>query len=45
VNAGGKMLKAVELQLRFGVQQENGRRMLDLVAEQVPLVESKPSAA
>jgi hypothetical protein len=31
VNAGGKLLKAVELQIKFGAPGKDGRRVLNLV--------------
>lgn len=37
VNAGGKLLKAVELTIKFGQAQQNGDRILRLVAESRPL--------
>jgi hypothetical protein len=33
VNAGGKMLKAVEMQLKYGKQDDKGGRTLPLCAE------------
>jgi len=36
VNAGGKLLKAVELTIKFGQAQKNGDRVLRLVAEWRP---------
>lgn len=31
VNAGGKMLKAIELQLKYGKQDASGKKKLDLI--------------
>jgi hypothetical protein len=43
INAGGKLLKVVELTIRFGHQEINGNRVLRLAAESQPLVlEEKP---
>lgn len=33
VNAGGKLLKAVELQLKYGKRDESGKSTLDLIGQ------------
>ena len=41
VNAGGKMLKAIELQYRFGVPGQDGVRVLDMVGDPAPQIQAK----
>lgn len=38
VNAGGKMLKCTEMQIKFGKQLDNGERVLTMIANETPMI-------
>lgn len=41
VNAGGKMLKCCELQMKFGTQTRSGKRVLHLASPPAATLDSK----